>query len=166
MAPQNLPARPSTDYAKESLFNILQHEIQWPSTKMIDLFAGIGSISLEALSRGASYVWSVDQHPGTIKWLQRITHDLKVDDRPSIVRGEALRFIQSFRESVDLIFADPPYDYADYDSLIESVLTHDSFNDSLFVLEHRKTMSFQEHPNFVDERTYGEARFTFLRNEP
>ncbi len=164
MAPKNLPARPTTDYAKESLFNILHNEVDWASTTVIDLFAGIGSISLEALSRGAECVWSVDAHPATVKWLSRIMEELGVKDRSRIVRGDALRWMKAYSRKADLIFADPPFDYAEYEALIECVVGHPAFNEALFVLEHRKGLSFAEHPNFADQRTYGEVSFTFLRS--
>jgi len=164
LAPKNLPARPTTDYAKESLFNILQNEVDWESTTVIDLFAGIGSISLEALSRGAKNVWSVDAHPATVKWLSRITQELHVNDRARIVRGDAMKWMKTFSGPADLIFADPPFDYSEYAALIKLVVEHPAFNQALFVLEHRKGLSFAEHPNFAEQRTYGEVSFTFLRS--
>ncbi|MEQ9188465.1 MAG: RsmD family RNA methyltransferase [Cryomorphaceae bacterium] len=163
IAPNKLPARPTTDFAKESLFNILHHEISWPTTTVIDLFAGIGSITLEALSRGAECVWSIDSHAPTVRWLSGITKELRLEDRSRIVRGDALKWFRSYTGKAGLVFADPPYDFAYYAELIDAVTSHSTFNQGLFVLEHRKGLSFSEHPNFADQRTYGEVSFTFFR---
>lgn len=163
-APKNLPARPTTDYAKESLFNILQHEIDWNDTIMVDLYCGIGSISLEAISRGAKEVYAVDRHFNTIKWLKKTSEELEVADKFHPVKSDAMSWLKSYEGPLSFVFADPPYDYERYEDLIDTVCSKPFINQGLFVLEHRKGSSFKEHPNFAEERTYGEVRFTFFRS--
>jgi 16S rRNA (guanine966-N2)-methyltransferase len=131
---------------------------------MIDLFAGIGSISLEALSRGAQHVISVEMHGSTIAWLKKITYELGAGSRSEIVRSEAMKWLKQYTGTADFIFADPPYAYENYQELIDLVLHHPAFNHALFVLEHRKSTRFTEHPNFAEERTYGEVRFTYFKH--
>ena len=162
-APKSIPARPTTDYAKESLFNILNHEVSWPETNMLDLFAGIGGISIEAISRGAASVTSVDINYHSISWLSKINKDLQITNLKAL-KADAISWLGKNETQFDLVFADPPYDYEHYDLLISNVLEKALMNEGLFILEHRRNISFEEHANFVEDRKYGEVKFTFFRN--
>lgn len=161
-APSSIPARPTTDFAKEALFNILAHQIHWPGVNALDLFSGIGSISIEMVSRGALRVTSVDQHPKAVQWLSKTAQELKLSSLHPL-RAEAIYWLERNNQPFDFVFADPPYDYGDYVKLIELVLKSALQPDGLFVLEHRQSGSFAEHSNFVEDRTYGEVRFSFFR---
>lgn len=162
-APKQIPARPTTDYARESLFNILSNQFHWQDTSLLDLFAGIGTITLEAISRGAAHATSVDNHTAATKWIISASHTLGVKN-VSVVTKDVLIFLKTLTSDhqYNLIFADPPFNYTAYDTLIDMVLTKTTVNGALFILEHRKDKSFKEHPNFAEERTYGEVRFTFF----
>ena len=163
-APKSIPARPTTDYAKESLFNILQHEISWPDISMLDLFAGIGGISIEAISRGAKTVLSLDNNYHSIRWISQMSKDLNINNLKAI-KADAQSWLNQNERQFDLVFADPPYEYDQYERLITSVLEKVLMNEGLFILEHRQNISFEEHANFAQDRKYGEVKFTFFRNK-
>jgi 16S rRNA (guanine966-N2)-methyltransferase len=163
LAPSSIPARPTTDYAKEALFNILQNQMEWEECEMLDLFSGIGSISLEAISRGAKSVTSIDKHPKAIHWLKNVTNALSISNL-IFQREDAFKWLNKNEKQFDLVFADPPYEFAQYDELIEVVLNRALKADANFILEHRQSGSFVKHSNFVEDRTYGEVRFSFFRN--
>lgn len=130
---------------------------------MLDLFAGIGSMSLEAGSRGAKRVLAIDLHHQSAKWINRTAKELGLDQVQAL-RADALKWIERNAQRYDLIFADPPYDFAHYDTLITKVVQDTLAPEGLFILEHRKSGSFSEHPNFAFDRTYGEVRFTFFEH--
>lgn len=161
-APKRIPARPTTDYARESLFNILSGMVEWNEVQMLDLFAGIGTISLEAVSRGVKELTCVDANFHATKWIKDALKTLEVS-QAHVIRSKAEPFLERCQSTFDLIFADPPYDYTHYPELIESSLKCLAMNEGLFILEHRRDKSFEEHPNFAQERTYGEVRFTFFK---
>lgn len=165
-APDRLPVRPTTDMAKESLFNILNNLMDLDGLHVLDLCAGIGSISFEFYSRGAAEVWSVDQYGPCVDFIRRQAsawemqglHVLRQDvcEYLSQAAGGPARF--------DLIFADPPYDAPFLDSLPERVAQSGLLKpDGLFILEHGKAHSFENRPDFEQERRYGKVHFSFFR---
>ncbi|MCO4805142.1 MAG: RsmD family RNA methyltransferase [Flavobacteriales bacterium] len=162
-APSNIPARPTTDFAKEGLFNILDSQIDWDDCRVLDLFAGIGSISIECISRGAEHVVAVDKDHRSITWIKRLAIEVGVSNL-EVLKGDALNVISSLEMKSDLVFADPPYEFKDYERLISLVLSSALKQDAIFVLEHRKTGDFKDHPNFVKDRSYGEVKFSFFNN--
>jgi len=160
-APSSIPARPTTDYAKESLFNIIENRIDWTETSMLDLFAGIGGITIEAASRGCKSIASIDQNHASIKWITQVSRDFGFQSIQA-TKSEARKWLNRCQDNFDLVFADPPYDYEYYEVLIDLVLKTALKPSGTFVMEHRQSDSFAEHSNFVEERTYGEVRFTFF----
>lgn len=165
-APDRLPVRPTTDIAKESLFNILNSLLDLEDVQVLDLCAGIGSISFEFYSRGAAEVWAVDQYGPCVdfirqqaaRWQMDRLHVLKQDvcDYLQKAAGDPARF--------DLIFADPPYDAPFLASLPERVAASGLLKpDGLFILEHSKAHSFTERTDFEQERRYGKVHFSFFR---
>ena len=161
-APGKLPVRPTTDYAKEGLFNILENQLNWEGCRFLDLFTGIGSIALEAASRGAGQVVAVDKHGPNLRWIQKQL-ELLNEENIQLVRREAISFVEQSPLHFDLVFADPPYNYQHYDRLIE-VITQKLQQSAVFILEHRKGIHFTEHPTFVQEKNYGEVAFSFFQN--
>lgn len=161
--PHSFKARPTTDFAKENIFNVLRAYVDFEETRVLDLFAGTGSITLEFLSRGCPEVTCVErdrQHFGFIAFCLRSLGDPAA--RP--VCGDALRFIDRANRSFDLIFADPPYALRELpelpDRVMNSALVHD---DTLFVLEHGKNNDFSNRPDFLDHRAYGSVNFSIFR---
>ena len=162
VAPNNLPVRPTTDMAKESLFNILENYMDFESVNALDLFAGTGNISYELVSRGCPKVTSVDLDFGCVKFIRETA--LKLDMKELIpVRSDVFRFLANHQTKYDLIFADPPYDCQRYDELVNLIFDNNLLtNDGMFVLEHDKYVHFEEHPHFMDQRHYGKVDFTFF----
>lgn len=164
--PTSFKARPTTDFAKESLFNILHHsgyvdfEAQ-PSA--LDLFAGTGSISLELLSRGCRRVVSVEKDFRHWQYLQRICHELR-DPAWQPLHADVFKYVPRTTEQFDLIFADPPYALDNLRTIPDLVFGNDLLApDGLFVLEHGRTDDFSQHPHFAEHRAYGSVNFSFFQ---
>jgi 16S rRNA (guanine(966)-N(2))-methyltransferase RsmD len=148
--PRNLPARPTTDIAKESLFNILINRMDLEGIHALDLFSGTGSISFELLSRGAERVVSVEKGSVQQNYIAKVHELLHLGVEHQLVRGDVFRYLNSCREGFDFIFADPPYDLRELPEVPR------------FVMEHGKTNDFSAHPLFREMRTYGAVHFSFF----
>lgn len=137
--------------------------MDWDESRVLDLFAGIGSISIECISRGAAHVVAVDKDRRSVSWIKRLGNEVGVSNL-EVVKGDVLKIVPSLELKNDLVFADPPYDFDDYNGLISTVLSFALKQDAIFVLEHRKTGDFKDHPNFMKDRSYGEVKFSFFNN--
>ena len=160
--PRSFKARPTTDFAKENIFNVLRAYVDFEQTSALDLFGGTGSISLELLSRGCRRVVTVEkdrQHHAFIAQCAR-----KLGDAAWVpLCGDALRFVERGHEPFDLIFADPPYALTRLAELPDLILGGCMLaEDGMLILEHGKDHSFAEHPCFVQERIYGSVHFSFF----
>jgi 16S rRNA (guanine966-N2)-methyltransferase len=161
--PSNIPVRPTTDFAKESLFNILNNIVDFEETRVLDLFAGTGSISFEFISRGSGQVTAIDTNPNCIAFIQRMAGEMKTDSLMAI-RTDVFRFIKSPGTSYNLVFADPPYDMEEIDTLPVKILSGTLLEtDGWFIMEHSRHYEFSEHPDFYDHRKYGNVHFTIFR---
>lgn len=163
--PKNLDVRPTTDLAKESLFNILLGYIDFEEASVIDLFAGTGNISFEFISRGAPEVLSVDKNGKCIRYIKETTELLGLKGLKAI-RDDVFRFIKFHKKSYDLVFADPPYNLQGLDTLpqlvFNSYLMH---KETLFILEHPDDYSFKQVPGFIETRKYSRVNFSFFRKQ-
>ena len=160
--PAKLPVRPTTDFAKEALFNVLNNLIDFESVNVLDLFTGTGSISFEFLSRGCPSVTAVDQNPRCIDFINKASREFGIDNLRT-VRSNVFQILRHPTASFDLIFADPPYDLADPGIIPELVFNSSILQkDGLFILEHSATWNFDQHPHFSQKRTYGSVNFTFF----
>ena len=161
--PRSFKARPTTDFAKESLFNVLMGYIDWDGARALDLFAGTGSITLELLSRGCSRVVSVEKDPLHYRFITSFLDKLG-DPAAFPVRGDVFKYISTLGEKFDFIFADPPYTLPNLADLPDLVLGRDLLlPEGLFVLEHGKGDNFESHPRFVERRHYGSVNFSFFQ---
>ena len=162
--PRNFKARPTTDFAKENLFNVLKGYMDFDEeTTALDLFSGTGSISLELLSRGCGRVISVESDPLHYSFIRRFVDQLQALNAFP-VKADVFRFIAKCRERFDFIFADPPYALPNLTSIPDLVLERRLLrDDGLFVLEHGKTQDFSQHPRFLEHRAYGSVNFSFFR---
>ena len=164
--PNNLPVRPTTDFAKEALFNILNNEWYFDEVTVLDLFSGIGGISLEFASRGAKKVTSVDNYYGCIKFLDETAQQLKLDEIITTVKNDVLKYLDKQpTKKFDIIFADPPYDMEveSYKKIVELIFANQWLDEGgNFVLEHPSNISFDDHPNFVQHKKYGNVHFSFF----
>lgn len=163
-APTNLPVRPTTDMAKESLFNILENNIDFEESRALDLFSGTGNISYELVSRGCVAVTAVDKDNGCVRFIRETAAKLNMKEL-MVINADVLRFLNSHKAKYDVVFADPPYENEDYETIIDLVFKNGLLNtDGLFILEHDKRHDFSAHPHFKEHRKYGKVNFTFFAN--
>lgn len=157
--------RPTSDLVKESLFNILEAQIDLEGISVIDLFAGTGNIGLECLSRGAGQLISVDYMPNNIQYMNAIKKQFNLQEW-QVLKMDALNFVAKNTESAQLIFADPPYDYAPIHNLVQNTLQADWFKNSqsIFVLEHVDRLVFKHKDVFL-KKQYGNTAFTCFKSE-
>lgn len=163
LPPSNFKARPTTDFAKEALFNILENNFDIEELTVLDLFSGTGSISFEFASRGAKRITSVEKHPDHFKYIRKMVDELEFH-QVSTVRSDAFRVIKNPWESYDLIFADPPYDLEKLETLPEQIFSEKLLlKGGWFILEHPAGMQFNHHRELFDHRKYGSVNFSFFR---
>lgn len=163
--PHTFKARPTTDFAKENLFNVLcsNYFDFEDGITALDFFAGTGSISIELVSRGCDRVVSVEKDPQHLAFIMRVMREVKTD-KCFPIRADVFKFIERCNEQFDFIFADPPYALNDLESLPSRIFESGLLKeDGLFVLEHGKTNHFEEDPHFVDRRSYGSVNFSFFK---
>lgn len=160
--PKNLPVRPTTDLAKESLFNILNNKTSFEGKVALDLFAGTGSLSFEFESRGCSPVLSVDGNFKCIQFIKQTAKDFGMESiRP--IRSDVFRFIKSIKLKFDLIFADPPYQMDNINEISLHIFEHKLLNqDGWLIIEHPKEVDLSEQDFFVEHRRYGHVNFSFF----
>ena len=162
--PRTFKALPTTDFAKENLFNVLNSYIDWDAEPVaLDLFAGTGSITLELLSRGCSRVISIEKDPLHFKFIKSFID--KLQDLNAIpIKGDVFKYLSQCREKFDFIFADPPYVLTEISELPDMILERDLLReDGLLVVEHGKDHDFSQHPRFIEHRHYGSVNFSFFQ---
>ena len=162
--PRTFKARPTTDFAKENLFNVLANYLDFEDgVSALDLFAGTGSISIELVSRGCDRVISVEKDRDHHAFICKIMQEVKTD-KCIPIRGDVFKFIKGGREQFDFIFADPPYELQGLEPIPNLIFENNLLKeDGLLVLENGKTDNFEDHPNFVERRVYGSVNFSFFR---
>ena len=158
--PKNLKARPSTAIAKESLFNILNNRYHFEGLKVLDLFAGSGSIGLEFASREAATVIAVDFSGITFSFLQQITKELNLQNYTPL-KGEAIKYLKHTSEKFDILFADPPYEMQNISEVVTTVFERDLLTeDGILIMEHDKHVRLPTE-NLKENRKYGHSSFSF-----
>ena len=161
--PRTFKARPTTDFAKENIFNVLSGYVDFDGDTALDLFAGTGSISLEMLSRGCSQVVSVEADRDHARFIGECVRKLQVDNHV-LIRGDVFRFVKSCRQQFDLIFADPPYQLPNLPTIPDLIFEHQLLApDGIFVFEHGKQNDFSQHPHFREHRAYGSVNFSLFQ---
>ncbi len=161
--PRTFKARPTTDFAKENIFNVLTGYIDLDGATALDLFSGTGSITLELLSRGCSRVVSVEQDRDHHRFITDCLKKLGTNVCLPL-RGDAFRFVKSCKQQFDFIFADPPYALKELPQIPQLIFDHNLLKeDGIFVFEHGKDNDFSQHPNFVEHRSYGSVNFSIFR---
>jgi len=162
-APKNLPVRPTTDMAKESLFNILGNRFHFEELSVFDLFSGTGNIAFEFASRGAKDTLAVDSFPGCVKFISKTAGELGLPIRT--LRSDVFKFLERTTEKADVIFADPPYDFdqGKFLKIVEPVFERGLLKEQgLLVVEHDSKTDLSSHPKFTELRKYGGSRFSFF----
>lgn len=164
--PTNITARPTTDFARENIFNVLENMVDFEEDQptALDLFAGTGAISFEFLSRGCRHVTSVEKAATQANFIRKVARELGAEQEHTLVRGDVLRYIDSTLASYDIVFADPPYDMPGFAEIPAKVLeSHLLRPGSIFIIEHSRNHDFSTLPHFVDHRAYGSVNFSMFR---
>ena len=160
--PKNITARPTTDFAKESLFNLLNNRMDLEGIDMLDLFAGTGGIGIECVSRGAREVTAVEIAHVQQNWIISCCKQLGIKNL-SVIRGDVFKFLSACRTRYDLIFADPPYALDRIEELPDLTIGLLK-KDGWLVIEHGKDTDFTSHPNHIETRSYGSVHFSFFQS--
>lgn len=168
--PRSFKARPTTDFAKENIFNVLSAYLDFEGATALDLFSGTGSITLEMLSRGCSQVVSVEMDRDHHRFITDCLKKLEVGSSPSStplcvpLRADVFRFLKSCRQQFDFIFADPPYALKELPQIPDLVLGKNLLKEGgVFVFEHGKDNDFSNHPCFIEHRAYGSVNFSLFK---
>ena len=163
--PRNFKARPTTDFAKENLFNILNNIVDFDEMAVLDFFAGTGSISLEFLSRGCKAVTSVEMDAMHAAHLKKTSAALG-DSAWIVVRDDVFRYIRRCPASFDMVFADPPYALKELKEIPDLVLNGNLLKPGgMLVFEHGKDNDFSAHPCFFRHVSYGSVNFSFFEKK-
>lgn len=161
--PRTFKARPTTDFAKESIFNVMKGYIDFEGIEALDLFAGTGSISLELLSRGCSSVVSVEADRDHVRFISQCMQKLGTAQN-ILVKGDVFKFLKSCHRLFDFIFADPPYALEQLPMIPDLIIENGLLKENGFlVVEHGKQLDFSNHPNFMEHRKYGSVNFSIFR---
>lgn len=160
--PKNITARPTTDFARENLFNVLENIDDFEGKTALDLFAGTGAISFEFLSRGCREVTAVEQAPVQTQFIRSVKEKLG-DEQLRVIKGDVFRFIETCSRRFDFIFADPPYDHPRFNEIPELIIDSGMVGPgTVVVIEHSKTRDFSHIPGFSQQRVYGSVNFSIF----
>ena len=163
--PKNLPVRPTTDIAKEALFNILVNNFDLESIQVLDLFAGTGNITYEFASRGALGVTSIDLEFKCVNFIRKTAAEFGFESVLSF-RSDAFRFLRNCDTNYDIIFCDPPYELEGIDEIPRVVFERNLLKeDGWLVLEHSRDYNFGEFKGFNQQRKYGKVNFSIFSNK-
>lgn len=161
--PKNITARPTTDFARENLFNILENRDEIEDKTVLDLFAGTGAISWEFVSRGAKSVTAVEEASVQGRFILSVKDKLE-DNTLRLVRGDVFKFLERSQQSYDVIFADPPYNHARFGEIPGLIMNSKVVKEgTLVIIEHSGSYDFSELPGFIEKRSYGSVNFSFFR---
>jgi len=164
--PGNIKARPTTDFAKENLFNILGNRLDFQGSSALDLFAGTGNISFELVSRGCEQVTAVEKEISHVRFIQRVKQQLEIDNL-KVIRTDAFRYLEKQPEPFHIIFADPPY-HMDEAAQIPPIIFRRGLlrNNGVLILEHDKDLNIKDSTYLSDQRKYGTVHFSFFSFPP
>ncbi len=164
IAPKTLPVRPTTDFAKEALFNIIENQFDIDNLSVLDLFAGTGNITYEFASRRAKSIVTVDLHYACTSFIKKTIYQLKFNN-VHIIKNDVFKYTKQCKQSFDLIFADPPYDLKNLKEIPTAIFQQELLSpNGWLIVEHDKRTDFKEHPNFFEHRKYGNVNFSFFKN--
>lgn len=165
-APKGFPSRPTTDFAKEGLFNVLENKFSLVDLKILDLCAGTGNISLEFASREAGHITSVDQNFNCVKFIKNLVKEVGLEEVMEVHRADVRDFLRKTSHTYDLIFSDPPYDATIHASLVETIFERQLLNkDGLVIIEHGRRTDLTQFPQYDETRSYGNVYFSFLTHK-
>lgn len=162
--PNKLPVRPTTDLAKEALFNILQHQLDWEELECLDLCCGTGNISFELISRGVRTVDAIDIHMKCLQYIKDTCQQHTIENI-QVRKSDIFTYIGSCKKTYDFIFADPPYDMAKLPQIPQFIFDQGLLKEGgLLIVEHPSTKKMIAHAAFTETRKYGYSSFSFYQN--
>lgn len=160
--PKGFSARPTTDFAKENLFNVIDNRYYFDNKSVLDLFSGTGSIAYEFASRGCSQVITVEKNFKHFQFVSQVVNKLGIEEVHPI-KADVFKFLESCTAQFEFIFADPPYKLENIDKIPNLIFERGLLKpDGLFILEHPSNHAFNTHPNFNEHREYGSVNFSFF----
>lgn len=160
--PSNITARPTTDFARENIFNVIENLIDLEGAVALDLFAGTGAVSFEFLSRECESVTSVEKSHVQFNFIRKVRDQLNVKNM-TLIKGDVFRFIETTRQKFDVIFVDPPYDLPNFGEIPGKILASELVKPgTVFVMEHSKNYDFSQLPHFHQHRAYGSVNFSIF----
>ncbi|GGD98130.1 16S rRNA (guanine(966)-N(2))-methyltransferase RsmD [Planktosalinus lacus] len=165
IAPKKLPVRPTTDFAKEALFNILNNRISFSEITFLDLFAGTGNISFEFASRGNKHITAIDADYGCVQFIKKISDEL--DFEITAIKADVFSFLEKSNQTFDVIFADPPYSFEveHFEQIPQLIFKNNLLNEEGFIIiEHSKHTDLSKLSNFIESRRYGGSVFSFFQS--
>lgn len=161
--PTNISARPTTDFARENIFNVLENLTDLEDADALDLFAGTGAVSFEFLSRECRHVTAVEKAATQYRFISQVAQQLNVKNF-TLVRGDVFRYIASCSTTYDVIFADPPYDLPNFGEIPGLILSSSMLREgTIVVVEHSRQYDFSALPHFLEHRVYGSVNFSIFR---
>lgn len=161
--PKGFPSRPTTDFAKEGLFNILENQIDLIDLNILDLCAGTGNISVEFLSRESGFITSVDSNFNCVRHMKQVAKDLGCDDKMDVIKADAIKFLENTPSTYDIIFADPPYIFKDHHKIAEIVFERKLLKENgILIIEHGRDTEMEDITQFDFSRRYGNVVFSFF----
>lgn len=162
--PKSFKARPTTDFAKENLFNVLNNTIDWDETFALDLFGGTGGISFELVSRGCPKVVCVEKNFNHASFIEKTKGELRIQSELLLLKMDVFSYLERCKDQFDFIFADPPYDMKNFADVPRIVFERDLIKPGgIFILEHSKDYEFSDLPLFEDKRVYGSVNFSIFK---
>lgn len=164
--PKSFSARPTTDVARESLFNVLNNRLDFSDLKALDLFGGTGSISYELASRGCTDVTTIELNYKHYSFIKSMIKEFALERQMNVLKGDVFKFISRCHDKFDMVFADPPFDLPIIESIPDLFFEQDLLTeDGFFIMEHSDKKSFESHPNFTELRKYGKVHFSFFEKK-
>lgn len=161
--PKGFPSRPTTDFAKEGLFNMLENKLSLYDLNILDLCAGTGNISFELISREAGHVTAVDMNYNCVRHIQKCAKDFEVDEFIDVIKSEAIKYLEKTEDKFDVIFSDPPYEATFYDKIVDMTFERNLLTeDGLLIIEHGKRTKLDHLPYYQYSRNYGNVVFSFF----
>jgi len=164
--PRNLPVRPTTDMSKEALFNVLNNHFNFSELKILELFAGTGSISYEFASRGAEPILCIDGDMGCVNFIKKTAKEFDFDI--TAIKSDVFKFLEKHTGNYDIIFADPPYDLSqtDFEKIVIQIFENELLDEEgMLVVEHSKYTKLEHMANYSFQRNYGGSVFSFFEFE-
>lgn len=164
--PKNLTVRPTTDFAKEALFNILNNFIDFEGLKVLDLFCGTGNITFEFASRGSSDVTCVDDNYQSCEFIKKTISDFNMN-QVRVIKSDVFSFLKKTANKYQLIFVDPPYEMEleKFQLIPELVFSKNLLQpEGILIIEHGPKTDFSKHEHFIEHRKYGNVNFSFFKN--